>query len=338
VPSTLAHRWNALPGNARGALWVLVAAALFAVMAAAAKVLGNDVLGADGEVLHGALPSFQVTFFRSLAALLTTLPFLLRHGSRLLRSGRPGLAVLRGVAGASGMMCNFYAMIHLELATAISLSFARPLFLLVLAAVVLREAVNGSRIGATIVGFLGVLVIVRPGAGLEPAALIALAGALLIAGSIVCVRILSRTDSTVTLLFYSGVAGTLFTAVPAIAAWEWPTAEQWLLVLVMAVFGVAGQSCFMKGYAAGEASALAPFDYTRLLFATALGFVLFGTLPEPLVWVGSALLLGATWFTLLDDRRRRRADDAPQAGAPRGVTPTAGDRALARGSRREDAS
>lgn len=304
----LTGRYDALPANLRGATWVLLASALFAIMAAAAKSLGNDMTDAQGRVLETALPSFEVTFFRSFAALLTTLPFLLRQGPSMIRSGRPLLAVLRGILGASGMMCNFYAMIHLELATAISLSFARPLFLIVLAAVVLREIVTRNRISATIIGFFGVLIIVRPGADLDPAMLVAIAGALLIAGSIILVRILSRTDSTVTLLFYSGVAGTLFTAIPAISTWVWPSPLQWGLILVMAVFGVAGQSCFMKGYAIGEASALAPFDYTRLVFAAVLGFLLFGDLPDAWVWTGTAVLVGATYWSLLDERRARRLD------------------------------
>lgn len=307
------RRYEALPPNLRGAAWVLMASVLFAFMAAAAKSLGNDLTDGQGRVLETALPSFQVTFFRSFAALVTTLPFLLRQGPSMIRSGRPVLALLRGVLGASGMMCNFYAMIHLELATAISLSFARPLFLLVLAAVILREVVSGSRITATVIGFFGVLIIVRPGVDLDPTMLVALAGALLIAGSIILVRILSRTDSTVTLLFYSGVAGTLFTAIPAISTWAWPSPFQWGLIAVMAVFGVAGQSCFMKGYAVGEASALAPFDYTRLIFAAALGYFLFGDLPDIWVWTGTALLVGATYWSLVEERRARRRGESSAA-------------------------
>lgn len=295
--ASLHARLAALPGNVRGALWLLLSSVLFSVMALAAKLAGNDWYR-EGQLLAPALPSIEVTFFRSFSALLATTPFLLRNGRRAIASARPLLAALRGCLGASGMLCNFHALIHLPLATAISIQFARPLFLLVLAALVLREWVSSRRVAITVVGFAGVLIIVRPGTEMDPAMLIALAGGVLIASSIVLLRILSRTDDTVSLLFYSGIAGTLFTLGPSLLAWQWPTPEQWGLIVVIGVFGVAGQSCFMKGYAAGEASAMAPFDYTRLLFATLWGFLVFGQLPDAWTWVGTGILLAATWYAL----------------------------------------
>jgi drug/metabolite transporter (DMT)-like permease len=306
----LTARLSALPGNVRGALWLLASSVLFSVMALAAKLAGSDWI-VDGELFAPALPSVEVTFFRSASTLLATLPFILRHGRRAVISTRPVLAVVRGVLGASGMLCNFHALIHLPLATAISIQFARPLFVLALAAIVLREWVSARRTAVALVGFGGVLVIVRPGGSMDPAMAIALAGGALIAGSIILLRILSRDDDTVSLLFYSGIAGTTFTAVPAVLAWQWPTPAQWGLIAVVAVFGVAGQSCFMKGYAAGEASAMAPFDYTRLLFATLWGFLVFGELPDAWTWVGSAILLGATWYAL---HLQRREGPAPARG------------------------
>jgi len=299
-------RFARLPGNVRGALWLLASSLLISIMALAAKMAGSDLV-VRGELVAEALPEFEVTFFRSLATLIATLPFILRHGARAVRSSRPVMAVARGMLGAGGMLCNFYALIHLSLATAIAIQFARPIFLLVLAAVVLREVVTGRRGAATVLGFAGVLVIVRPGPTMDPAAAVALLGCVLLAGSIVLLRILARTDDTVALLFYSGVAGTLFTAIPAALTWQPPTLEQWALMLAMAVFGVAGQSCFMKGYAAGEASAMAPFDYSRLLFATLWGFVVFGELPDRWTWLGSAILLGATWYALVLQRRESRS-------------------------------
>lgn len=299
MPATppLRERLAALPGNVRGALWLLLSSVLFSVMALAAKLAGTD-WRLDGVLVGPALPSIEVTFFRSCSTLLATLPFILRNGRRAVSSARPLLAVLRGCLGASGMLCNFHALIHLPLATAVAIQFARPLFLLALAALILREWISKRRTAVALAGFLGVLIIVRPGTETDPAMLVALAGCVLLASSIILLRILSRTDDTVSLLFYSGVAGTLFTLVPSLLAWQWPTAEQWGLIVVIGVFGVAGQSCFMKGYAAGEASAMAPFDYTRLLFATLWGFLVFGQLPDLWTWVGTGILLAATWYAL----------------------------------------
>jgi drug/metabolite transporter (DMT)-like permease len=305
--ASLRERLAALPGNVRGALWLLLSSVFFSIMALAAKLAGSDWY--RGEVLLGpALPSIEVTFFRSVSTLLATLPFILRTGRRAIRSARPVLAVLRGCLGASGMLCNFHALIHLPLATAVAIQFARPLFLLALAALVLREWVSRRRAGVALVGFAGVLIIVRPGAETDPAMLVALAGGLLLATSIILLRVLSRTDATVSLLFYSGVAGTLFTLAPSLLAWQWPTPPQWGLIVVIGVFGVAGQSCFMKGYAAGEASALAPFDYSRLLFATLWGFLVFGQLPDLWTWVGTGILLAATWYALRLQQEETKED------------------------------
>lgn len=302
----LSVRLAALPGNVRGALWLLLSSVLFSVMALAAKLAGSDWI-IDGELIGPALPSFEVTFFRSFATLLTTLPFVLRHGRRAIVSTRPLLAIARGCLGASGMLCNFYGLIHLPLATAISIQFARPLFVLVLAALVLREWVSLRRTAVALVGFAGVLVIVRPGGSMDPAAVVALAGGALIASSIILLRILARDDDTVSLLFYSGIAGTLFTLIPALLDWHWPNPAQWGLIAIIAVFGVAGQSCFMKGYAAGEASAMAPFDYSRLIFATLWGYLVFGDLPDAWTWVGSGILIGATWYALHLQRQETAA-------------------------------
>lgn len=298
----LTDRFKQLPGNLRGAGWLLLSSLLFSIMALAARLLGSDDLGEP-------LPALQVTFFRAFATLLVVAPFLLRHGKRVLLSTRPLLASIRGCLGAGGMLCNFYGLIHLPLATAIAIQFSRPLFLLVLAAAFLSERVTGARGLTTLVGFMGVLLIVQPGPAMDPAALVVLAGALLLATSIILLRVLARTDDTVCLLFYSGVAGTLFTFIPALLTWEWPTLDQWLLIIVMCVFGVGAQSSFMKGYAAGEASAVAPFDYARLLFATLWGFLIFSELPDAWTWVGVAVLLAATWYALHLQRQEARPDN-----------------------------
>ncbi len=299
VVRRLQQRFSQLPGNLRGAGWLLLSSLLFSVMALTARLLGSPDHGEP-------LPALQVTFFRALATLLVVAPFLIRHGRRVLRSSRPLLASIRGCLGAGGMLCNFYGLMHLPLATAIAIQFSRPLFLLVLAAAFLGERVTGARGLTTCVGFAGVVLIVQPGPEMDPAALVVLTGALFLATSIILLRVLARTDDTVCLLFYSGVAGTLFTLLPALLTWQWPTLSQWLLVLVMCSFGVGAQSTFMKGYAAGEASAIAPFDYTRLLFATLWGFLFFAELPGAVTWLGTAILLGATWQALRLQQRETR--------------------------------
>ncbi len=276
--------WEGLAPNVRGAIWTVLAAALFSCMATLAKFLG------------GRLDHFQVTFFRTLTGLLFILPFLVGNGQQGWRTSRLGLHVLRGLFGNLGMICGFYALIHMPLADANAITFARALFVVPLAVIFLSEVVGMKRTAATAVGFVGVLIMLRPTGSIEPAALAAVSQAMLVAGAIICVKLLSRTDSTVTLLFYSSVIGLIITAIPAAIVWKPPTAEEYLLLLAMGAFGVAAHNCFIRGYAVGEASAMAPFDYTRLLFAAFAGFMVFSEVPDQWTILGAAIIVGSTLY------------------------------------------
>ena len=133
-----------LPGNVRGALWVLIAALCFTAMGTLVKLLG------------GAFDSFQIAFFRALFGLLAIAPFVLKMGPSKLKTKRPGLHVARSLTGTVGMFCGFYALVHLDYADAVALSYARGLFLIPLAVIFLGEVVRRRRWTATIIGFLGV--------------------------------------------------------------------------------------------------------------------------------------------------------------------------------------
>ncbi len=300
--------WNGLAPNIRGAIWTVLAAALFSCMATLAKFLG------------GRLDHFQVTFFRTLTGLLFILPFLVGNGRQGWRTQRPGLHILRGLFGNLGMICGFYALIHMPLADANAITFARALFVVPLAVIFLSETVGTRRSVATVIGFLGVLIMLRPTGTIEPAALAAVSQAMLVAGAIICVKILSRTDPTVTLLFYSSIIGLLITAIPAAIVWQAPTMEEYLLLLAMGAFGVAAHNCFIRGYAVGEASAMAPFDYTRLLFAAIAGFIVFSEVPDEWTIVGAAIIVGSTLYIA---RREAQLGRKPTPADPVDATVTA---------------
>lgn len=276
--------WESLTPNMRGAVWTVLAAALFSCMATLAKFLG------------GRLDHFQVTFFRTLTGLMFIAPFLVGRGQQGWRTTQLGLHVLRGLFGNLGMICGFYALIHMPLADANAITFARALFIVPAAMIFLSETVGVRRGAATAIGFLGVLIMVRPTGTIEPAALAAVSQAMLVAGAVICVKILSRKDSTVTLLFYSSIIGLLITAIPAMLVWKPPTTTEYLLLLAMGAFGVAAHNCFIRGYSVGEASAMAPFDYTRLLFAATAGFVVFSEVPDMWTIVGAAIIVGSTLY------------------------------------------
>jgi len=298
-------RWRALPANVRGALWILVSCLLFASMAAIIKTLGSR------------LDSFQLAFFRALLGLLVILPFVLKAGMRVVRTARPGLHLTRALVGTVAMTCGLYGLVHLPLADVTALGFTQPLFLIVLAVLVLGEAVGPRRWTATAVGFLGVVIMLRPGDGmLETAALVAVAGAFAAAIVKLLIKQLTATEAPLTIMLYLGVIASLVTALPAALVWQTPTLLELAGMALAAGCATVGQFCMIKGFAIGEASALAPFEYAKLPVAAAYGFLLFAEVPDLYSLLGAALIVGSTFYI---GRREARLGRQVTAGRPPGV-------------------
>ncbi|TNE37315.1 MAG: DMT family transporter [Alphaproteobacteria bacterium] len=291
----LRDRWRALPANVQGSLWILSSAILFTAMSTLVKLLGTR------------LDPFVVIFFRALTGLLFVLPFMTRGMGGAFHTRRPAMHLIRGIFGTTGMMCGFYAVIYLPLATASAISFSRSLFLVPMAVIVIREALGVRRTLATVIGFCGVLIVLRPSAEVELAALVATLGALAVAGAAICVKLLSRTESPQTLLFYSSVIGLTATSIPAFLAWSWPTPMEFFGLITMGAFGVTAQTCFIKAYSVGEVSALAPLDYTRLLFAAVVGYFLFGNMPDVWTWVGALVIVGSSLYITMREAKLARS-------------------------------
>ena len=304
--------WHGLPPNFRGGLWILASALLFSIMTSLAKFLG------------GRLDAFQVAFFRALFGFMFVIPFAVRGGLQGLATKRPLLHLVRGLLGGSAMMCGFYSMIHLPLADATALSFARALFLVVLAAIFLGEQVGMRRTIATLVGFGGVIIMTRPGGEIEFATFVALGGAVLVAFVVVIVKILSRTDNPTTLIFYSSAIAAMMAAVPALLFWRQPTLTELGLLMAMGLVGVSAQTCFIRGYSTGEATALAPLDYTRLIFAALAGYLFFQDVPDIWTISGAVVIVSSTLYITQREARlsaQKRQQEAAAAQIPDKDTP-----------------
>lgn len=300
----LAGWWLALPANVRGALWILAASILFSCMAATVKTVG------------ARLDSFQIAFFRCAFGLIAILPFMLRAGPQVFRTRRPVLHIVRALTGLTAMFCGFYSITHLPLADATAISFAKPLFMILLAVLFLGETVRWRRWTATAVGFAGVLVMINPGEnGLNPAMAAALVGTLCVAVVVVLVKRLSATEAPLTILFTFGLVSTAVSALPAAYVWQTPTWLELTLLILIGCLGAAGQSCAIRGFRVGEATAVVPFDYSRLLFAGALGYALFGDVPTANTLAGAALIVASTLYIALREARLGKKP-AAQASAP----------------------
>jgi len=282
---TARNLWNELPPNLQGAFWILIAAGLLTGMGALVKHLGKEI------------PPMQIVFFRSIVTILIVMPFMLRSGWAGFHTQRPGMHILRGLMGTLGMVCVFYAFAALPLAETIAIVFSRPLFAVWLAIMFLGETVGWRRITAVLIGFAGVLVMVRPGsAAFDPASLYALTAAVTAGSIAVIIKKMSATESTSSIILWFSVSSAIITTIPAIAVWVPVAPSQWIYLILIGILGSTGMVALTKGFSTGETSFVTPFDYSRLLYATALGFFIFGETPDVWSVVGALIIVASGYY------------------------------------------
>lgn len=302
-------RFSGLSHNTQGALWMLLSAVTFSVMATLIKFLGDDY------------PAALQTFYRQLAGVVVLLPVIIHHRGAAFATTRPGILIFRASAGTVGVILSFYAFQNMPLADANALSFTRTLWLVPLAIFVVREKVGALRIAAAVVGFLGVLLMVRPGAGGEFAvgvpALAMLASSFLFALTVTGMKVLTRDHAPRVILVWSAFLGLVFSLPGAALTWRVPEPVDLALLAAMGVIGVINQACYIKGMSLGDAAAMAPIDYTRLIFTAAIGFFLFSEIPTVWTVAGALVVAGSTLFiTLREQRLGKSAKLSAEADAP----------------------
>lgn len=290
--------WRRASPNLRGTVYMITALLVYAVMVGAFKHLGT------------AIPLVETLMIRQIIMSAVIVAIAGRGLKRALKTDRPGLQIFRGLITLASMLCGFSALIHIPLAQATSISFSQVLFVTVAAVLILKERVDRARWVATVLGFAGVLIMLNPSAdGLNFWALMSLCGALFGAGITISVRILGTSERTETILIYQGLVLMVVLAWPAFTFWVWPTPEQWFWLVLLSLFGTAGQWLITKAYQVGEASALAPLDFSRLILAVFTGFVFFAEIPTLTTLIGAAIVIGATLYTMRRNARGRIGAD-----------------------------
>jgi drug/metabolite transporter (DMT)-like permease len=235
------------------------------------------------------------------------MPMIARDPRAALRTTRPGILLFRALAGTLGMILSFYAYQKLPLADANALSFTRTLWLVPLAAFVLKERVGPRRVSATVIGFLGALLMLQPAVssagrfGLP--ALAALTSAGLFALTVTGMKIMTRDHSTMTLMTWSAGLGLVLAVPLAVLGWRWPALLDLCLLAAMGVLGTVTQACYIKGMAEGDAAVMAPVDYTRLIFAIVLGYLLFDEIPNTLTMIGAGVIIASTLYITIRESR-----------------------------------
>jgi drug/metabolite transporter (DMT)-like permease len=266
-----------------------------------------SLMDASGKFLVGDYSVFQIVAVRGAVSVAILAPLLFReHGVNLLRANRPVRLILRSALGVAAMLIFFTGIRYLPLADATAIGFSGAIFMTVFSAVFLHEKVEWQRWAAIIMGFAGALVVAQPGADtFHWAGLLMLLCAFLYAGMMTMTRVLARTESNATMVFYHSVFSTFvgFVALPFV--WVTPGWNEWMLMIGMGVLATAGHMIFAQAFREAPVSVLAPFEYTALVWASLLGFFVWGDVPGPNVWLGSIILIFAGLYILYRETRRQ---------------------------------
>ena len=295
----LRDAWQRLPPNARGMLWMTGSSATFAVHDASAKLLGQ----------HFSV--YQITFMRFSTALVLFLPFVWWMGWKTIGTRLPWVQGTRATLTVCAQMLAYFALAHMLLAQVTAIAFTRPLFVTLLAVLVLGERPGWRRWAATLVGFGGMLLMVDPGAGgsfagLGLPVLAAATSSFLFATVGVAVRRYSGSEHPNAWMFYYMVAGVVLSSPGAWLTWQTPSVHELLIALMLAAIAIVAQACFILAFTVGEASAVGPVDYTRLVYATIFGWFLFHELPGAMTWVGAAIIVAASYYVAQHEARSKR--------------------------------
>ncbi|WP_425405592.1 DMT family transporter [Hwanghaeella sp.] len=291
----------------RALSWMLVATVSFASMHALVRHITQE--------LH----FFEVAFFRNFFGVVALLPLFLRYGFAPLRTNRLGLLTLRGVINIGAMFAFFYALSVTSLATVSALSFSAPIFVTILAIFFLGEVVRARRWAAIVIGFAGAMVIIRPGIiEVDFGMLAVLLSSALWAVALIVIKILGRTESSLTITVYMGVIMAPLSLVPALFYWEWPSLEQLAWLAGVGIMGSVAQLTMTEALRLGETSEVMPLDFLKLIWAAAIGYLAFGEFPDLFTWIGGLMIFAsATYIAIRESKQRRRAAQAELAALER---------------------
>lgn len=275
---------NKLPPKFIGAGFMLLWALSFSTAMAFAKTLSQEV------------DSFIVLFMRYFIGLVFFTPFIINVGFKGFMTKRPFLHCVRVLALGSAVACTYFAYRNLPLALATSIGMTGPLFTTLLAILILKERVSLKKWAFILLGYSGVLIAVRPHEmAISIGVWASLMANILAALSNICIKVLTRTERTFTLMLYANTATTFIAGLVAIMVWKTPELPDLLSLIAVGGFGVFSQYCNISALRYANPSFLAPFEYTRICFAIPVGYIFFNEIPHLHVILGSLIIITATY-------------------------------------------
>jgi len=299
---TAAHIWQRrfgrITADLQASILMIAAFVVFSAMAVFMRMIADRI----------TVP--QVIFVRQVMAMVLMAPLFWSSRHVILHPTGLGLHLARGVLAMGAMFCGLTAIIYIPLADATAIGMAEVLIATAFAALVLREPVGWRRWTASGVGFLGVVIMIRPfGAGFDAFALVALAGSVCGAASMIALRLGSGHDTTVTVLFWQGLVVALLSAPVAALHWVAPTLSDMLILLAMGLIFTAGIWLLTAAIRLGRASAVAPLGYLRLVLMAATGWLVYGEVPTWATVIGGILVIASAIYTI--SRNAARATVLP---------------------------
>ena len=265
------------------------------------------------SIMHGlvrfvseVLPPFQIAFFRNIFGLAFLLPLLMRSRFAVLRTRQIGLHALRGVINMAAMLMFFTALSISPIAKVTALGFTAPIFMAILAVIVLGERFRIYRWSAIFLGFVGMLIILRPGlVVIDTGALLVIGSAVLWAVAMLIIKIQSRTESSLTIVAYMGIFLGVFSIAPALWVWQ-PFELQTLgLMVLIGLFGSIAQMAISESLKETDPTALMPFDFLKLIWTAMIGAWFFAEIPDMFTWIGATVIFSSGLFIAFRERSVR---------------------------------
>ena len=266
------------------------------------------------SIMHGlvrfvseVLPPFQIAFFRNVFGLAFLLPLLMRSRFAVLRTKQIGLHALRGVINMAAMLMFFTALSISPIAKVTALGFTAPIFMAILAVLVLGERFRIYRWSAIFLGFVGMLIILRPGlVAIDTGALLVTGSAALWAVAMIIIKIQSRTESSLTIVAYMGIFLGVFSIAPALWVWQ-PFGFKTLgLMVLIGLFGSIAQMAISQSLKETDPTALMPFDFLKLIWTAMIGAWFFAEIPDIYTWIGATVIFSSGLFIALRERNSQR--------------------------------
>jgi len=281
----LSARFDAVPAPARAAFWITMAGLCFTISMSAVRKVSVDM-----HVLESVM-------FRSLFGIAFMVPWLLKQGLSGIKTKRLGLFAIRGSGAYFVTYFYFSAAALIPLADLTSITFTRPILGTIAAIIFLKEVAGARRWSAIGVGFIGMLIIVRPGfVEVNLGVLLVLCGVMFQTCNTVIVKKLTQIELPDTIVLYHTLFILLLAIIPAIYVWQTPTPEQWGWFVVIGGAGILTQRAMTRAFVAADATVVLAMSYLRLPIAAFVGFAIFGEVPEIWVWVGASVICGSSAY------------------------------------------